>query len=129
ETAQPSIDERSECKPDAKRKRDSAQPQERAQPSIDVITAALRTARTDTSCVRVWQRGTIEQITTRPRHTVKPFDRADGPDSWHGAPAGQPAGEQSGTDHARSGDVWDQCIVAAPCVKQNQRRAARFCLP
>ena len=26
-------DERSECKPDAKRKRDSAQPQERAQPS------------------------------------------------------------------------------------------------
>ena len=28
-------DERSECKPDAKRKRDSAQPQDRAQPSSD----------------------------------------------------------------------------------------------
>jgi len=30
-------DERSECKPDAKRKRDSAQPQERAQPSREVV--------------------------------------------------------------------------------------------
>src|SRR5437016_3950534 len=36
ERAQPSRHERSECKPDAKRKRDSAQPQERAQPSKNV---------------------------------------------------------------------------------------------
>src|SRR5437870_2003316 len=35
--AQPVRDERSECKPDAKRKRDSAQPQERAQPLRDGI--------------------------------------------------------------------------------------------
>src|SRR2546427_7492910 len=34
------IDERSECKPDAKRKRDSAQPQERAQPSRNVTYTA-----------------------------------------------------------------------------------------
>src|SRR5215831_10648620 len=39
--AQPSSDERSECKPDAKRKRDSAQPEDRAQPSSIVALAAV----------------------------------------------------------------------------------------
>src|SRR5438093_6520891 len=39
--------ERSECKPDAKRKRDSAQPQERAQPSRDVARQNHTSMQTD----------------------------------------------------------------------------------
>jgi metal-sulfur cluster biosynthetic enzyme len=39
-----SADEGSECKPDAERKRDSAQPQERAQPSIKVRIKMTLTA-------------------------------------------------------------------------------------
>ena len=56
------------------------------------------------------------------------FARADRPHSRHGAPAGQPSRQRCGTDHARPVDVWDECLLAAPRVKQNQRCAARVCL-
>src|SRR5215470_3312885 len=41
DTTEASSTDRSECKPDAKRKRDSAQPQDRAQPSSVVAVAAV----------------------------------------------------------------------------------------